>query len=167
MRVFLEGMRDRRLAGRWQTGHPDHSAALPEHLPALVAFDLTCVPRHVRAGSCSIPVPLLAEGHDAVFGLRARRQDSYLLRKLPSLLANWLIRKVTGVQVHDMGCTLRVLRRDLAEALPLYGELHRFVPVLLQGRSYDDGPLPIGEGQTISQPFIVAWMTELIEPLCV
>jgi glycosyltransferase involved in cell wall biosynthesis len=74
----------------------------------------------------------LAEGYDAVFGLRARRQDNYLLRKLPSLLANWLIRKVTGVQVHDMGCTLRVLRRDLAEALPLYGELHRFVPVLAQ-----------------------------------
>jgi glycosyltransferase involved in cell wall biosynthesis len=72
----------------------------------------------------------LAEGHDAVFGLRKKRRDRWLLRKLPSLLGNWLIRKVTGVHIKDMGCTLRAMRRDLAEALPLYGEMHRFVPVL-------------------------------------
>lgn len=72
----------------------------------------------------------LAEGHDAVFGLRKKRQDNVLWRKLPSLAGNWLIRKVTGVAVKDMGCTLRAMRRDLAEQLPLYGELHRFVPVL-------------------------------------
>jgi hypothetical protein len=47
-------------------------------------------------------------------------------------MGNWLIRKVTGVHVKDMGCTLRAMRRDLAEALPLYGEMHRFVPVLAQ-----------------------------------
>jgi glycosyltransferase involved in cell wall biosynthesis len=69
-------------------------------------------------------------GYDAVFGRRARRQDKVLVRKIPSLIGNWLIRKVTGVTVMDMGCTLRALRRDLAEALPLYGEMHRFVPVL-------------------------------------
>jgi glycosyltransferase involved in cell wall biosynthesis len=74
----------------------------------------------------------LAEGYDAVLGLRANRQDPFLVRKVPSLIANWLIRKVTGVEVRDMGCTLRALRRDLAEALPLYGEMHRFVPVLAQ-----------------------------------
>jgi glycosyltransferase involved in cell wall biosynthesis len=74
----------------------------------------------------------LDEGHDAVFGLRANRQDHFLIRKLPSLLGNWLIRCVTGVHIRDMGCTLRAMRRDLAEALPLYGELHRFVPVLAQ-----------------------------------
>jgi glycosyltransferase involved in cell wall biosynthesis len=81
-----------------------------------------------------IPVLLdkLAEGYDAVLGLRANRQDHWLIRKLPSLLGNWLIRKVTGVPIKDMGCTLRAMRRDLAEALPLYGELHRFVPVLAQ-----------------------------------
>jgi glycosyltransferase involved in cell wall biosynthesis len=74
----------------------------------------------------------LAEGYDAVLGLRANRQDNVLIRKIPSLLANWLIRKVTGVRIRDMGCTLRALRRDLADALPLYGEMHRFVPVLAQ-----------------------------------
>jgi glycosyltransferase involved in cell wall biosynthesis len=74
----------------------------------------------------------LREGYDAVLGLRAKRQDALLVRKLPSLMANWLIRKVTGVAIKDMGCTLRAMRRDLAEALPLYGEMHRFVPVLAQ-----------------------------------
>src|SRR5262249_13991139 len=81
-----------------------------------------------------IPVLLdkLAEGYDAVLGLRANRQDGFLLRKVPSLAANWLIRKVTGVHIKDMGCTLRAMRRELAESLPLYGEMHRFVPVLAQ-----------------------------------
>ena len=74
----------------------------------------------------------LAEGFDAALGLRANRQDRVFVRKIPSWLGNWLIRKVTGVQIRDMGCTLRAMRRDLAEALPLYGEMHRFVPVLAQ-----------------------------------
>jgi glycosyltransferase involved in cell wall biosynthesis len=74
----------------------------------------------------------LAEGYDAVLGLRANRQDHFLMRKVPSLLGNWLIRRVTGVAIKDMGCTLRAMRRDLAEALPLYGEMHRFIPVLAQ-----------------------------------
>src|SRR5438270_4285218 len=74
----------------------------------------------------------LAEGYDAVLGLRANRQDHFLVRKLPSWIGNWLIRKVTGVHIKDMGCTLRAMRRDLAENLPLYGEMHRFVPVLAQ-----------------------------------
>jgi glycosyltransferase involved in cell wall biosynthesis len=72
----------------------------------------------------------LNEGYDAVFGLRENRQDHFLIRKLPSWMANWLIRKVTGSTVKDMGCTLRALRRDLAEQLHLYGEMHRFIPVL-------------------------------------
>jgi glycosyltransferase involved in cell wall biosynthesis len=74
----------------------------------------------------------LEEGYDAVFGLRKARQDHMLVRKVPSWMGNWLIRLVTGVRVKDMGCTLRAMRRDLAEALPLYGEMHRFIPVLAQ-----------------------------------
>ena len=81
-------------------------------------------------------IPLLLErldeGYDAVLGLRDKRRDHFLIRKVPNLLANWLIRKVTGSAIRDMGCTLRVMRRDLAESLPLYGEMHRFVPVLAQ-----------------------------------
>ncbi len=75
---------------------------------------------------------LLQGGYDAVFGLRKARQDHMLMRKIPSWAGNWLIRAVTGVRVKDMGCTLRAMRRDLAEALPLYGEMHRFIPVLAQ-----------------------------------
>jgi glycosyltransferase involved in cell wall biosynthesis len=79
-----------------------------------------------------IPVLLnkLNEGYDAVLGERARRQDGFVLRKLPSYCGNWLIRTVTGTSFKDMGCTLRVMRRDLAECLTLYGEMHRFIPVL-------------------------------------
>ena len=72
----------------------------------------------------------LAEGFDAVLGLRAQRHDNYLLRMVPSLVSNWLIRKVMGVEIRDLGCTLRAMRRDLAESLQLYGDMHRFVPVL-------------------------------------
>ena len=86
---------------------------------------------------------LRAGNHDAVFGLRAKRQDNFVIRKLPSWAANWLIRKVTGATVKDMGCTLRAMRRDLAQALPLYGEMHRFIPVLVQhiGGSYVQVPV--------------------------
>lgn len=81
-------------------------------------------------------IPLLLDklnqGYDAVLGERAKRRDSFFIRKVPSSIANWIIRKVTGTPIKDMGCTLRVMRRDLAESLPLYGEMHRFVPVLAQ-----------------------------------
>jgi glycosyltransferase involved in cell wall biosynthesis len=84
--------------------------------------------------AADIPMLLtrLDEGYDAVLGLRAKRQDHLIFRKIPSLMANWLIRKVTGTPIRDLGCTLRAMRRELAEALPLYGEMHRFVPVLAQ-----------------------------------
>ena len=85
----------------------------------------------------------LAEGHDAVFGLRAKRQDKLFIRKLPSLAGNWLIRKVTGVAIKDMGCTLRAMRRELAESLPLYGEMHRFVPVLARMQGARVAQVPV------------------------
>jgi glycosyltransferase involved in cell wall biosynthesis len=72
----------------------------------------------------------LNEGYDVVLGQRMNRQDSFVIRKLPSMMANWLIRKVTNIPFKDFGCTLRALRRDVAESLPLYGEMHRFVPAL-------------------------------------
>lgn len=74
----------------------------------------------------------LHEGYDGVFGIREKRQDHLFIRKIPSLIGNWLIRRVTGATMRDLGCTLRVMRRDLAKSLQLYGEMHRFIPVLAQ-----------------------------------
>lgn len=67
---------------------------------------------------------------DVVAGWRKNRQDGMLLRKIPSLCANFLIRKLTGVALKDYGCTLKLFRLDVAKNLGLYGELHRFIPVL-------------------------------------
>lgn len=71
----------------------------------------------------------LDEGYDLVSGWRRRRKDNYLTRTLPSNLANMLISRVTGVHLHDYGCTLKAYRREVLEGFRLYGEMHRFIPV--------------------------------------
>lgn len=71
----------------------------------------------------------LDEGYDLVSGWRKDRQDTYLTRTLPSNLANMLISWVTGVPLHDYGCTLKAYRREVLEGFRLYGEMHRFIPV--------------------------------------
>lgn len=78
---------------------------------------------------------LKKEDWDVVAGNRKNRKDGFILRKIPSRIANALIRRMTGVYIKDYGCTLKVFRREIAEELGLYGELHRFIPVLakLQG----------------------------------
>lgn len=78
-----------------------------------------------------IPMMLekLDEGYDLVSGWRKRRQDTYLTRTLPSNMANKLISWVTGVPLHDYGCTLKAYRREVLEGFRLYGEMHRFIPV--------------------------------------
>ena len=78
---------------------------------------------------------LKREDWDVVAGNRKNRKDGFILRKFPSKVANALIRRMTGVYIKDYGCTLKVFRREIAEELGLYGELHRFIPVLakLQG----------------------------------
>jgi glycosyltransferase involved in cell wall biosynthesis len=82
-------------------------------------------------------IPLLLEaldrGADVVAGWRKDRQDGFVLRRLPSLMANRLIALVSGVAVHDTGCTLKAFRRDVVERLPIYAEQHRFLPVLSAG----------------------------------
>jgi glycosyltransferase involved in cell wall biosynthesis len=72
----------------------------------------------------------LAKDHDVVSGWRKERQDPFLSRRLPSMLANWLISRVTGVRLHDYGCTLKAYRREVVEHLHLYGEMHRFIPAI-------------------------------------
>ena len=71
-----------------------------------------------------------SEGWDMVAGNRANRKDGFLLRKVPSRIANRIIRKTSGVHLKDYGCALKVFRAELAKDLGLYGELHRFIPVL-------------------------------------
>ena len=72
----------------------------------------------------------LEEGYDLVAGWRADRKDTFINRRLPSILANWLISSTTHVRLHDYGCTLKVMRADVARELRLYGEMHRFIPVM-------------------------------------
>ncbi len=78
-------------------------------------------------------IPRLLEaikGYDLVSGWRKKRKDPFLSRRLPSIIANWLISKVTGVRLHDYGCSLKAYRRDVIKNLRLYGEMHRFIPAL-------------------------------------
>ena len=73
---------------------------------------------------------LRAGSFDLVAGWRAHRQDTFINRKLPSMIANRIISSTTKVRLHDYGCTLKVLTQDTAKALRLYGEMHRFIPVI-------------------------------------
>ena len=79
-----------------------------------------------------IPVLIdkLNEGYDLVSGWRKNRQDATITRLIPSQIANWLIAQVTGVKVHDYGCSLKAYRAELIADMNLYGELHRFLPAL-------------------------------------
>jgi glycosyltransferase involved in cell wall biosynthesis len=76
---------------------------------------------------------LLDQGCDFVAGWRRDRKDGFLLRTLPSRIANRIIRFVTGTQIHDLGCSLKAYRKELTDELRLYGEMHRFIGVLMEG----------------------------------
>lgn len=80
------------------------------------------------------------ENWDVVAGVRANRQDGMILRKIPSKIANAIIRNTTEVRIKDYGCTLKLFKSDVAKSLHIYGELHRFIPVLV-----------VQEGGTITQ----------------
>jgi glycosyltransferase involved in cell wall biosynthesis len=85
----------------------------------------------------------LAEGYDLVSGWRKRRQDAALTRLLPSKIANWLIGRVTGVELHDYGCSLKAYRVELLADMNLYGELHRFLPALAYIEGAKIAELPV------------------------
>lgn len=70
------------------------------------------------------------EGYDVVSGWRKDRMDAFLNRKLPSVMANFFISRLTGIKLHDYGCTLKAYRREVLDGINLYGEMHRFVPAL-------------------------------------
>jgi glycosyltransferase involved in cell wall biosynthesis len=72
----------------------------------------------------------LIKDYDLVSGWRKNRKDTFITRRMPSIIANWLISKVTGVGLHDYGCSLKAYRREVIKNLKLYGEMHRFIPAV-------------------------------------
>ena len=72
----------------------------------------------------------LEQGYDIVCGWRRRRHDAWLTRRVPSMIANWIISRSTGVHLHDYGCSLKAFRAEVVKPLKLYGEMHRFIPAL-------------------------------------
>jgi len=86
-------------------------------------------------------IPKLLEqieaGNDVVTGWRFERKDKFLSRRLPSKIANKIISKVTGVNLHDYGCTLKAFRREVIKNVRLYGEMHRFIPAIASGMGID------------------------------
>lgn len=81
-------------------------------------------------GDIGMMLEKIEEGYDLVHGWRKDRKDAWLSRRLPSRMANWLISRVARFPIHDLGCTLKVIRREIAKDLELYGEMHRFIPIL-------------------------------------
>ena len=85
------------------------------------------------------------EGYDIVSGWRTERKEPFFSRRLPSLLANRLISRSTGVALHDYGCTLKVYRADIAKHIRLYGELHRFIPAIASGLGVQLAEVPVND----------------------
>jgi glycosyltransferase involved in cell wall biosynthesis len=72
----------------------------------------------------------IEEGYDVVSGWRAQRADNMIMRRIPSGIANWLMARLSGVDIHDFGTTFKAYRREVIQNIPLYGEMHRFIPAL-------------------------------------
>jgi len=91
---------------------------------------ITLMDADLQNDPSDIPMMLqkIDEGYDLVSGWRKNRQDTFITRTLPSRIANWLISTVTGVHLHDYGCTLKAYRREVLTEFRLYGEMHRFIP---------------------------------------
>ncbi len=89
----------------------------------------------------------LEEGYDVVSGWRVARADNMLLRRIPSRAANWLMARLSGVRIHDFGTTFKAYRREVIQNIPLYGEMHRFIPALASwyGASICEIPITIAE----------------------
>jgi glycosyltransferase involved in cell wall biosynthesis len=107
------------------------TAAIAAGLDYALGGTIILLDADLQNDPADIPMLLdkLNEGYDLVSGWRKSRKDNALTRNLPSMVANWLISRVTGVHLHDYGCTLKAYRRDVLEGFRLYGEMHRFIPV--------------------------------------
>ncbi len=82
-------------------------------------------------------------GADVVNGWRVNRQDGFLLRKLPSKIANWMIARFSGVKLHDRGCSMRAFKNEVVRDLRLYGEMHRFIPEMVNNAGYTMVEVPV------------------------
>lgn len=121
------------------------SAAMAAGIDAATGEFIATMDADLQNDPSDIPFMLdkmIAEDWDLVAGIRANRQDN-VIRKIPSRIANKIIRTTTGVTLHDYGCTLKVFRRDIAKNLGLYGDMHRFIPVLaaVQGTKMTEVPV--------------------------
>lgn len=85
----------------------------------------------------------LEEGYDVVNGWRQNRQDGFLMRKLPSQIANSLIARASNVRLHDRGCSLRLFRAEVTRELHLYGEMHRFIPEMVSFAGFSMAEVPV------------------------
>jgi glycosyltransferase involved in cell wall biosynthesis len=94
-------------------------------------------------GDISRLLQKLDEGYDLVCGWRQARKDSFWGKRLPSKLSNWLARKLSGLQIHDFGCTLRAYRLPVVREVSLYGELHRFLPALAAWKGFKVVEVPV------------------------
>jgi glycosyltransferase involved in cell wall biosynthesis len=133
-RALLESAaeRDRRLVVGLFRRNFGQTAAMQAGITAARGEVIVTMDADLQNDPSDIPRMLdkLAEGYDLVAGWRADRKDRLFDRRLPSMLANWLISATTRVRLHDYGCTLKAMRADLAQELRLYGEMHRFIPVM-------------------------------------
>lgn len=96
---------------------------------------------------CDIPRVLakLDEGYDIVSGWRMNRKEPFFSRRLPSMLANGLISRTTGVNLHDYGCTLKAYRSEVTRHMQLYGEMHRFIPALSSAIGVEVAEIPVSD----------------------
>src|SRR6266571_2116343 len=85
----------------------------------------------------------IAEGYDLVSGWRSQRQDHWLMRQFPSRTANWMMAKLSGIELHDFGTTFKAYRREIIQEIQLYGELHRFIPALAGSSGAKIAEVPI------------------------
>lgn len=112
------------------------SAAMSAGIQHSVGDVIITIDSDLQNEPMDIPILLakLDEGFDLVHGWRRQRHDSLITRKIPSFVANRLISWVTRFPVHDLGCTLKAMRREIAMEIDLYGEMHRFIPILAKWR---------------------------------
>jgi glycosyltransferase involved in cell wall biosynthesis len=112
----------------------------------------------------------MSEGYDIVSGWRLQRQDRWFTRRLPSRIANWLMAKLCGLELHDFGTTFKAYRRDVIKELQLYGELHRFIPALASWSGASIAEIPIknvARGSGKSNYGLSRTITVLLDLICI